>query len=113
MTELPGQVTGQHIDHRLDPERIQQTFVRWRAQPARQRMPAIDGRDENAFSGDTQQFAQQADLTLEAHTGLQQIMAGNPVKCFVLKRQANGVLHRLTVQGIERETAWRSLLTSR
>jgi hypothetical protein len=96
-------MTGQHIDHGLDLQGIQQASMGRGPKPACQRMPPIGRRHEDAFFGDTQQFAQESDLTLEADAGFQQIMAGDPVNRLIIKRQPDIFRDGLTIGSIERQ----------
>jgi len=105
MTQTPGQMPGQDVHHGLDLHRIQQTRMRRRPQPAGQGVPPVGRRNKDAFPGDTQQLPQQSDLTLEASTSFEQLMAGDPVDCFIIKRQPDIFLHRLAVGSIELESA--------
>jgi hypothetical protein len=96
-------MTRQHIDHGLDLQGIQQACMRRGPKPACQRMPPIGRRHEDAFLGDTQQFSQESDLTLEADAGFQQIMASDPVNRLIIKRQPDIFRDGLTIGCIERQ----------
>jgi hypothetical protein len=68
-------------------------------------MPPIGRRNKDTLFGNAQQFPQKSDLTLEAHTSFKQLVTGQPVDSFVVKRQLDIFRHGLTVGRIELEAA--------
>jgi hypothetical protein len=67
-------------------------------------MPPIGRGNKNTFFGNTQQFPQQSDLTLKTQKIFEQIVTGDPVNRFIVKRELDVFLNRLSVGCIDLET---------